>query len=184
VWAGCIYFVMMIAHKAAATLFDNEKFSDRVMLMVLPTALSTPTVLSMVVSETSLEIDAKEVKALPQVPQTRSCKRKRAEEEKQDADENARVVKRLHVSSGVLATQSQVFQSLLGGCMKESKEKEFTVEVQDETEAEHLASVIKMIHTNEMPVEANARDQLAMLMLADKFGCNALLFTYSAVIHL
>jgi len=114
-----------------AQVFDNEKFSDRVMCL-------------------------------------KKRKREDAALDAQDDGEST-VIKRVHVSSAMLAIASPMFEVMLAGPMLESKEKEFKIEVGDEKEAEHLTTLIKAIYTESLPESAASADLLALLALADKF---------------
>jgi hypothetical protein len=92
-----------------AKLFDNELLSDRVLCMVLPFASG---------------LDAPE----PRKAKKSTCRGKRKRDGKQEVDEQP-PLKKLHVSSGILAAHSEFFMAMFTAGLAETKEKEFKIEV-------------------------------------------------------
>lgn len=149
--------MFLVGNVKMTEVFDNPVFSDRVMAMVIDS------------------------------PQ----KSKSGKKHKRDPDgldegeaeaEEGRIIKRLHVSSAVLALASDVFRSMFSSGMVESKEKEFEIKVSSAKESECLAKLIKMLYTNSTPGHQNGSfpevlqnttfsEVLDLLVQADQFQC-------------
>ena len=78
-------------------------------------------------------------------------------------------LRKLHISTMVLASQSPVFKTMLTNGMKESNSKEVVLEVKDEAEAELHVSMVRFLYTAELPVDAKSDELIELLLLADKF---------------
>ena len=176
----------MIAAKAAFA-FDDEAFSDRTLVLFS--------------NGPRLSLDAGESDSDGPPMKKRKGKRKR------DTDVESvkyHVVKKLLVSSVVLASQSPVFKAMLMNGMKESKQNKIrlevkwcfildfvngffscgNVQVKDEDEGHQLVSVLRALYSGEIMPECKAPELLSMLLLADKYECDLLLLYNNKITRL
>lgn len=178
-----------MASRPYAEFFNDERFSDRVLLLV---RRATPPAAPECKSQASSRIprpESKIVRALDDETsddetvegQQRAPASQFAMDEAEDRERTQaspppaspselRVVKKIHVNSLVLAADSPFFKALLTNGMKESTEKEIHFEVADEEEAERVATLIRFLYTGDLRHYTSTADRPQLLLLADRLG--------------
>ena len=85
-------------------------------------------------------------------------------------DSSLPVIRKLHVSSVILAADSAFFKALLSNGMRESREREIRLEVCSEDEADRVAVIVRFLYTGLLSGFAPGAELLPLLLLADRLG--------------
>jgi len=142
--------------------FDDERFSDKILCFVLPSNSSSS------VAESHDEGEGINLSPIAEESQPQGID--------QEPRTARQVVRRIHVSSMLLASSSRFFEAMFSSGMKESNQKELEIQVADIAEAERIGHIIRFCYSTELPSHWIVNDFIEALSLCDRFGCDSAFF--------
>lgn len=85
------------------------------------------------------------------------------------------VIKKLHVSSLLLASESRFFAALLTNGMRETAQKQIEFQVVDLAEAERVEAILRFLYSNVLPDSWGINELMSALLLCDRLGIDSAL---------
>jgi len=119
--------------------FDDERFSDKILCFVLPSNSSSS------VAESHDEGEGINLSPIAEESQPQGI------DQEPRSGTARQVVRRIHVSSMLLASSSRFFEAMFSSGMKESNQKELEIQVADIAEAERIGHIIRFCYSTELP---------------------------------
>jgi hypothetical protein len=184
-------------------MFENEKFSDRVLVWrLLPPAAPADSNDASTRPSKKPRLSA-DVKSLDEEVTDVKDPADAAKAEESDGDVKMssssgsimpNVVKRLAVNSAIIgaapvcvlsslaASQSDVFKTMLTSGMREGSEKELFIDVKSESEMQLQVAMVRFFYTAQLPSDAKSNDLVDLMLIANKFQVKGLISACSAKI--